>query len=142
VKTPPGYENVRVGLLKYSLLMGTFPIPPPDIPPSLVASINMISTSVSEIPESHDPWIAPILEDCLRYGDQIPLSPMELSYQAIQSKTPSPHSLFYMSHDPFHMVFHTNKIIMKVMSMEDTPWDDWHHHSILFLKPETIESYQ
>jgi hypothetical protein len=36
-KTPQGYENVGVGLLKYSSLMGTFPIPPPpDIPrPSL-----------------------------------------------------------------------------------------------------------
>jgi hypothetical protein len=31
---------------------------------------------------------------------------------------------------------------MKIMSMEDTPWDDGHHRSILFLKPETIESYQ
>jgi hypothetical protein len=27
-KTPPGYENVGVGLLKDSTLMGTFPIPP------------------------------------------------------------------------------------------------------------------
>jgi hypothetical protein len=28
------------------------------------------------------------------------------------------------------------------MSMEDTPWDDGNHRSILFLEPETIESYQ
>jgi hypothetical protein len=28
-KTPLGYENVGVGVLKDSLLMGTFPIPPP-----------------------------------------------------------------------------------------------------------------
>jgi hypothetical protein len=28
------------------------------------------------------------------------------------------------------------------MSMEDTPWDDGNHHSILFLERETIESYQ
>ena len=42
--TPPGYENVGVGLLKDSSLMGTFPIPPqPNIPSLLVASINMIS---------------------------------------------------------------------------------------------------
>jgi hypothetical protein len=33
-------------------------------------------------------------------------------------------------------------MIMKIMSMEDTPWDDGHHHSILFLEPKTIESYQ
>jgi hypothetical protein len=54
-KTPPGYENVGVGLLKYSTLMGTFPIPPPDVPPPLVASINMISTFVHETPVSSDP---------------------------------------------------------------------------------------
>jgi hypothetical protein len=36
-KTPPGYENVSVGLLKESLLMGTFPIPPPDFPCSSIA---------------------------------------------------------------------------------------------------------
>jgi hypothetical protein len=31
---------------------------------------------------------------------------------------------------------------MSVMSMEDTPWDHGHHHSILFLEQDTIESYQ
>jgi hypothetical protein len=45
-KTPPGYENVGVGLLKDSSLMGTFPIPPPNVPHLFVTSINMISTSV------------------------------------------------------------------------------------------------
>jgi hypothetical protein len=33
-------------------------------------------------------------------------------------------------------------MIMQVMSMEDTPWDDGHHHSILFLEHHTLESYQ
>jgi hypothetical protein len=58
-KTPPGYENVGVGLLKDSSLMGTFPIPPPDVPRPSVASINMISTVPHELPVSHDPWIVP-----------------------------------------------------------------------------------
>jgi hypothetical protein len=31
---------------------------------------------------------------------------------------------------------------MSVMSMEDTPWDDGHHRSILFLEQHTLESYQ
>jgi hypothetical protein len=31
---------------------------------------------------------------------------------------------------------------MSVISMEDTPWDDGHHRSILFLEHHTIESYQ
>jgi hypothetical protein len=45
-KTPPGYENIDVDLLKDSSLMGTFPISPPDVPHSSVSSINMISTSI------------------------------------------------------------------------------------------------
>jgi hypothetical protein len=141
-KTPPSYENVGVGILKDSSLMGTFPIPPPDVPPPLVASINMISTSVGEIPESYDPWIVPRLEECPRYGDQMPLSPVELTYQAIQLTSPSSHSPFDTSPDPFHTIFQTDETIMEIMSMEDTPWDDGHHHSILFLKPKTIETYQ
>jgi hypothetical protein len=35
-KTPPRYKNVGVGLLKDSTLMGTFPIPPPNVPPPFV----------------------------------------------------------------------------------------------------------
>jgi hypothetical protein len=123
------------------MLMGTFPIPPPDIPPPFVASINMISTNVSETPNSYDPWIVPRSDDYLCYDDQMHLSLVELPYQAIQSTTP-PHSLHDTSPGPFHMIFPTNEMIMKVMSMEDTPWDDGHHPYILFLEPETIESYQ
>jgi hypothetical protein len=141
-KTPLGYENFSEGILKDSSLMGTFPSPPPDVPPPFVSFINMILTSVGEIPESYDPWIVPSLEECLRYGDQMPLSPVELSYQSIQSEYPSPHSLFDMSPDPFHMILPTDEMIMAVMSVEDTPWNDGHHRSILFLEPETIESYQ
>jgi hypothetical protein len=58
-KTPSSYENVSVGLLNDSLLMGTFPIPPPDVPHSYVTSINMISTSIHGTPVSHDPWMVP-----------------------------------------------------------------------------------
>jgi hypothetical protein len=83
-KTPPGYENVSVGLLKYSSLMGTFPIPPLDVPRLSVASINMISTSIHELPTSHDPWIVPDPGDHLRYDDEMALSLVEYAYQAIQ----------------------------------------------------------
>jgi hypothetical protein len=39
--TPPGYENVGVGLLKDSSLMGNFPIPPPpNIPSPSVAFLH------------------------------------------------------------------------------------------------------
>jgi hypothetical protein len=92
-KTSPSYENFGVGLLKDSLLMGTFPISPPNVPCPFFSSINMISTNVGETPESYEPWIVPSLEECLRYGDQMPLSLMELAYQYIQSISPSSFSL-------------------------------------------------
>jgi len=142
VKTPPGYENVGVGLLKDSSLMGTFPIPPPDVPHLFVASINRISTYVRETPASYDPWIVPNPGDHLCYGNQMLLSPIKSAYQAIQSATPSTPSLGDLSPDPFRVIFPTDDMIMSVMSMEDTPWDDGHHRSILFLEQHTIESYQ
>jgi hypothetical protein len=141
-KTPPDYENVGVGLLKDSTLMGTFPIPPPDIPPPFFASINMISTSVLETSESYDPWIVPSSGDCLRYDEQMPLSSVESNYQDIQSETTSPPSLCDTSSDTFHVIFPTDEMIMTIISMRDTSWDDGHHHSILFLERDTIESYQ
>ena len=120
--------------------MGTFPIPPPDVPLSSIASITMISTSIHELHASHDPWIVPDPRDYLRYGDKMPLSLVESAYQAIQSTTPSTPSLGELSPNPFCVIFHTNEMIMSVM--EDTPWDDGHHRSILFLEQHTIESYQ
>jgi hypothetical protein len=65
-----------------------------------------------------------------------------LAYQTIQSETPSPCSLCDTSPDLFRVIFPTDEMIMKIMSMEDTPWDDGHHHSILFLEPETTKSYR
>jgi hypothetical protein len=51
--------------------MGMFPIPPPDIPTPFVASINMISTTIGEIPKSYDPWIVPKYDECLHYSDDL-----------------------------------------------------------------------
>jgi hypothetical protein len=139
--TPPGYENVGVGLLKDSSLMGTFPIPPPpNIPRPSVASINMISTVPRELPVSADPWIVPDPGDHVRFGDVMQLSPVESAYQAIQSATPPTDSFDALSPDPFRVVFPTDEMIMSVM--EDTPWDDGHHRSILFLEQQTLENYQ
>jgi hypothetical protein len=73
--------------------MGTFSIPPPDVPHPSVVSINMISTSIHGTPASHDPWMVPNPDDHLRYSDEMPLSPVESAYQAIQSTTPSTPSL-------------------------------------------------
>jgi hypothetical protein len=76
-KTPPGYENVGVGLLKDFSLMGTFPIPSPDVPRPLVVSINMISTVPHELPASHEPWIVHDPGDHLSYDDTMLLSLVE-----------------------------------------------------------------
>jgi hypothetical protein len=141
-KKNPGYENVSVGLLKDSSLMGTFPIPPPDVPHPFVTSINMISNSIHGTPMSYDPWMVPNPGDHLRYGDEMPLSLVESAYQAIQSATLSTLSLGDLSPDPFHIIFPMDEMIMSVMSMKDTPWDDGHHHSIIFLEQHTIEGYQ
>jgi hypothetical protein len=40
------------------------------------------------------------------------------------------------------MIFPTDEMIMPFMSVEDTPWDNGNHLSILFLERDTIESYQ
>jgi hypothetical protein len=137
---PPGYENVGVGLLKDSSLMGTFPIPPPDAPHPSIASTNMISTSIYGTPPSHDPWMIPNPDDHLRYKDEMPLSPVESAYYAIQSATPSTPSLGDLSPYPFCVIFPMDEMIMSVM--EDTPWEDGHHRSILFLEQHTIKRYQ
>jgi hypothetical protein len=139
-KTPPGYENVVTGLLKDSSLMGNFPIPPPDVPRLSVASINMISTSIHELPASHDPWIVPDAGDHLHYGDKMSLSPVKSAYQATQSATPSTPSLDELCPYPFCVIFPTDEMIMSVM--EDTPWDNGYRRSILFLEQHTIENYQ
>jgi hypothetical protein len=76
------------------------------------------------------------------YGNMMPLSLIESTYQAIKSTTPSPPSLCDSSPDLFHVIFPTDEMIMSVMSMEDTPWDDGHHRSILLLERDTIERYQ
>jgi hypothetical protein len=137
---PHEYKNVGVGLLKESLLMGTFPITPIDVPHPFVASINMISTSIHGTPVSHNPWMVPNPNDHLHYNDKMPLSPVESTYQAIQSANPSTPSLGDLSPYPFCIIFPVDEMIMYVM--EDTPWDDGHHHSILFLEQHTIKIYQ
>jgi hypothetical protein len=140
-KTPLGYENVGVGLLKDSSLMGTFPIPPPpNIPRPSVASINMIYTMPCELPVSADPWIVPDPGDHVRFGNVMPLSPIESDYQAIQSATLNTSSFDELSPDPFRVIFPTDKMIMSIM--EDTPWDDGHHRSMLFLEQQTLKNYQ
>ena len=93
--------------------MGTFPIPPPNVPHSSVASINMISTSPHELPTSYDPWIVPDPGDHIRFGEAMLLSPVESAYQTIQSTTPSTPSFDELSPDLFRVVHfpHQGKVV-------------------------------
>ena len=43
--------------------------------------------------------------------------------------------------DPFDDAFPSDESIMEIMSLEDTPWDDGHHHSSFLPELETIESH-
>jgi hypothetical protein len=119
----------------------------------------MISTGASSSLESYDPWVVPSPTQYERYGDQMPLSPIELAYQAIQSASvassdtddrtnpildeysQSSWLISTTSPDPFDDTFPTDESIMEIMSLEDTPWDDGHHHSSFLPKLETIESH-
>jgi hypothetical protein len=65
----------------------------------------MISTLIHELPTSHDPWMVPDPGDHLCYDDEMSLSPIESTYQAIQSATPSTPSLGELSPDPFSCHF-------------------------------------
>jgi hypothetical protein len=83
------YESVGVGILKDSSLMGIFPTP---LPPTSqhIATINMISTIAYQSYKSFDPWIVPSPLELDALGDTMPLSPVEATYDAIQSASPSP----------------------------------------------------
>lgn len=124
------YETIRDGLFKDSSLMDIFPSPPPD-PPRIVP-INMISTNTS-----YDPWILPHSNEIESYGTCMPFTPIETSYDAIQSTKPSididlSHLLdakldqFYLpnwetisslSHDFLNDILPSDEAIMEVMAL-------------------------
>jgi len=61
--------------------MGTFSLPPPSLPTnsSLVSYINILSSSISPT----NLWIVPHEDNINSFGDHMPLSPIELDYEAI-----------------------------------------------------------
>ena len=71
-KTTIPYEDVGVGLIKYSALMGKFSMPPPNVPHN-ISNINMITSST--IPFS-DPWKVPSKSKLDSFNGRMPLSPL------------------------------------------------------------------
>jgi hypothetical protein len=61
------YMSVFVGILKDSLLMGTFPFPSPTLA-TKIYPINMISSFSSGFLKSIDLWLVPHPEDVESYG--------------------------------------------------------------------------
>ena len=78
------YEDFRVGILKDSSLMGVFPLPIPNPPPQ-VSSNNMISSMKRQSHDSDYPWVEPSSSQIASNGDVLPLIPIEVAYQVIQS---------------------------------------------------------
>jgi hypothetical protein len=83
------YQSIGVGLLKYSILMVTFPTPLP-LTTHHIATVDMILIVPYQSLESSDPWIVPSPLECNALGGIVPLSPAETSYISIQSTSPSP----------------------------------------------------
>jgi hypothetical protein len=77
------YASVGVGILKYSMLMGTFPFPPP--PPSTnIAQINMISSFSNRSLRYFDPWV-PCLEEFESYKTSTTPIEVEIASSVILS---------------------------------------------------------
>lgn len=100
-------------------------------------------------------WIVPSTNQVDSFGDTMPLSPLEKAYHEIVSALATPsesHDVLSMqldtyscspwfgswdSRDPLSEIFPTDEIIFEVMSLDETPWNDAHHHSSFL--PSLIE---
>jgi hypothetical protein len=148
------YESVGVGILKDSLLMGTFPRP---LPPTSqhIAMINMISNMAYQSYESSDPWIVPTPLEFDALGDTMPLSHAKVAYDANQPPSPSPddqqllvstaYSLsswldsLSSTFDYILRIFPSNESIMEMLSIKEVPWDDNHHCSYFLPSLDELE---
>lgn len=81
--SPHTFENIKVGMFKFSLLTGTFPFSPTYSLHS-TSTINMISSINNKYQGPHDSWVVPSSLDLDIYVDYMPLSTTKLTYQAIQ----------------------------------------------------------
>ena len=80
------YEYVGVGLMKDSNLIGTFIIAPPSVLRKIY-NINMISSITIPF---YDTWVVPSESKLDSYNGEIPLSPFEYAYVAVQSYSDTP----------------------------------------------------
>ena len=138
-KTTIPYKDVGVGLIKDFGLPGDFSFPPPNVSPP-TATILMISSNTIDF---DDPWIVPSESKVDSFGDAIPLSPYEISYQAVQSfSDPCSTEIDLMNvvhgeslsistsvSTTFSELVHTDEQIRELLSVDNLPWEDLHHRS-------------
>jgi hypothetical protein len=96
------YESVGVGLLKDSILMGTFPTPLPPITHH-ISIVDMILIAAYQSLESSNPWIVPSPLEFDALGDTVPLSPAKTSYVVVQSTSPSSYDQHLLVPDNYLM---------------------------------------
>lgn len=145
-KSTTPYEEVGVCFLKDSSSMGNFTFPPPVLlhNEAQITHINMITSSTFEM---GDPWKVPSESEMILYHDEISCSPFKLAYVVIQSfSSPSTsdddemnmiidecsnfHAWNHQSMlDPYNKVFLIDEGIMEVMTLDEIPCNDTHHHS-------------
>ena len=133
--------------------MGAFPLSAPT-----TATINMISSMVQQYPGSTYPWVVPNPCTIELLGDTMPLSLVEVTYDAIQLvdhhsycddvhiiasnsfSLPSclgslPPSFDYLSNN-----FPPNESIMEIMRLDELTWKVHHHRSSFLSNLATIEN--
>jgi hypothetical protein len=134
--------------------MGTFPAP---LPPTSqhISTINMISTMAYQSYESYYSWVVPSPLEFDALGDAMTLSPVEASYNAIQSTSPSLDDQHLLASNTYSLpswldslsssfdyilrVFPSDEYIMEMLSIDEVPWDDNHHRSSFLPSLDEIE---
>jgi hypothetical protein len=157
----PTTENIGVGM--YSSLMGTFNFS------SLIHHIYAMSNMAASIERSipfctsyfSDPWTLPSLtlsiEGQLHAGMAMPLSTIEIAYQAILDSSADPDpvpsqtveedlvprpvwaTLLSCSRDFLDENLPLDEAILEAMNFFEIPWDDMHHRSYFLPSLEKIE---
>lgn len=102
--------------------------------------------------------IMPLKSELSSYGNEKPLSPLELAYQVVQSfsdpsssnidrmdminddYSPLPSLELFSLSDPFNFTFPTNESIVEVMTSDAMPWKNHHHRSSFLPDPNEIEN--
>ena len=139
-QSPPPYQSIGVGMLKYSSLMGIFSSTPPNIDAVIV---NMIvsfdfnpkgkqiveSTSFNMHEEMYN-VIQTLFDD---HTDELHLVASDAYHLPYWLETSLP-ILDYLSE-----TFPSDESIMEIMSMNEPIWEDHHHRSVFLPNTSSVD---